>query len=239
MTYLHRGSHLMPAVLVGLAISGLPARGASLGFQQYLKHEHPEVLALPRLHEPAPSHVPHLTNEGLIRFWANNEFSPILRNAQIQMQLCEAVTEHRDLNPARFDHYHPTLGHLIRDPRFFAYALAHYNSHQARFTYYHHHLIPFIRGCAMMMMAPKPIVPTAGPATIVPPGSTTVPPGSTTVSPVPGEISNGPGTPPPGPVSVPAPPSAVLLVLGMGYVALRRRGRQFISTGKPISIPMS
>jgi hypothetical protein len=220
MIHIQRDSRFLPAILGGLLLVGLPARGASIGFQQYLKHEHPEVVALPRLHEPAPSHVPHFTNEGLIRFWAKNEFSPIVRNEQIQMQLCVALTEHRNLNPTRFDHYHPTLGHLLRDPRFFAYALAHYNSHQARFTYYHHHLIPFIRGCALMMMAPKPTVPAAGPNTVV------QPPGSTTVSPVPGDISNGPGTPPPGPVSVPAPPSAVLMILGMGCLALRRRRRR-------------
>jgi hypothetical protein len=198
------------AILGAFAIVGTPACGSSVGFHEFLKHAHPEALVLPPLYQPAPDHVPTLSNAALLRFWETDQFSPIWRNSQVEMQLCEAVTEHRNLNPTRFDHNHPLLGHLLRDPNFFAYALQLYNSHPARFVHYHHHLIPVIRGCAMMMEM-KPIPVATSPETIhvppVPAGETNVPPPAVSTT-------------------VPAPPSIVLIALGAVCVALRARLRR-------------
>jgi hypothetical protein len=218
---------IFSSVLTILSLAGISdtrAQGSSVGFHHFQSHHHAQSFDLPRLFEPAPNHVPKFTNDGLVRFWQQNEFSPILRNASIQMQLCDAVTARRDLNPTRFDHNHPLIGRLLREPAFFQYALHLYNTHQARFTFYHHRLIPLLRGCAMMMKPPT----GTSPVTIGPP------PGSTTVNPVPEEINNGPGTsPPPSDVVevIPAPPSLVLMAIGMGYVVKRFRKRRVLSVG--------
>src|SRR4051812_4822456 len=87
------------AILGGFAVLASSVQGSTFGFHEFLKQGHTQSLNLPRLYEPAPSNVPHLSNGSLIRLWQNNQFSPILRDPGIQMQLCEAVTERRNLNP--------------------------------------------------------------------------------------------------------------------------------------------
>jgi hypothetical protein len=168
--------------------------GSSLGFQEFVKHHEGQTFGLPRLYEPVPKHVPELTNGQLIRLWETSQFSPILRDPNIEKQLCEAVMDRREVNPARFDFYHPTLGKLISNPEFFQYALFLYNKDTARFVHYHHHLIPFIRGCFMMMEEKPPEVPP-----IVPEVPPIVP-----EMPMP-PISTG----------IPEPSSFVLLLIGL------------------------
>src|SRR4051812_21051077 len=109
---------------------------------------------LPPLWKPVPNHVPQLSNSNLIQLWLNNQFFPILRAPTIQIQLCLAISQKRDLNPQRFDRNHPLIGRLLRDPTFFKYVLSKYNAHQGRFTFYHHKLIPLLRGCALMNEIP-------------------------------------------------------------------------------------
>jgi hypothetical protein len=141
--------------------------------------------------------VPELTNGQLIRLWENNQFSPILRDPNIEKQLCEAVMDRRDLNPERFDHYHPTLGKLISNPEFFQYALFLYNKDTARFVHYHHRLIPFIRGCFMMMEEKPPVTPEM---------------------PMPPVIPEMPM--PPISIGIPEPPSFVLLLFGLLFLGI-------------------
>jgi len=195
-------------------------QGSTRAFHEYLAHQHAqETTTLPGLHEFIPAHVPTFTPEGAIRYWQTHDRSPYFRSPQFEVQLCEAVMERRDTNPANFDHYHPRLGRLLGNPQFFAYALHLYQTNPTRFTLYHHHWIPLIRGCALMMNMNTP--PATGPLVISP--------GTSNVTPVPGEVSNGPGptgSPPAGPEqnnSVPAPPGIVLMVIGAGYVATRLR----------------
>jgi hypothetical protein len=142
--------------------------------------------------------------------WENNQFSPIWRNAKIEIQLCEADEAHRNLNPTRFDRNHRLLGRLFRDPNFFSYALHLYNLDPGRFVHYHHHLIPVIRGCAMVMQM-QPVHGTTSPETLE-------------VHPVP--AAQNIISPPPAPSAVPAPPSIILIALGMSYVAARARFRR-------------
>jgi hypothetical protein len=150
-----------------------------------------------------------LTNLGVLRLWEQNQFSPILRDSQIEKQLAEAVLAHRSLNPIRFDLNHPTMGRMISDQQFFLYALSLYKSHTARFVHYHHNLIPFIRGYAMLLQS-QHSPSSLSPEMIQPPPSST---GST--------------FPPQSDVSaVPAPPSLVLFALGLAYVSARSRLRR-------------
>ena len=148
MPHSHIAALLPVTMLTLLASSTAPVRGSSVGFHEYLKHEHSETVILPKLYEPVPKHVPVMTDQALLRFWSTHQSSPIYRNAQIEIQLYEAVNDRRNLHPVRFDHYHPTLGHLLRNPEFCKYALHLYNTHTARFVHYHHRLIPILRGCA-------------------------------------------------------------------------------------------
>lgn len=213
----------MLAITFGLAVCGPSVRGASLGIHHYQAHhlQAAQSSFLPDLHEPLPASVPSLSNGALLKLWQHNQFSPILRDPGIEKQLCAAVTEARNLNPTRFDQNHAVLGRLIRDPNYFNTVLNAYLTHTARFVHYHHHLIPFLRGCALMMQTPTGSNPQGtSPEQIVPPG--TISP-----SPIPEGGNNGGGpTPPVGPSPVPAPPSIVLMVLGMGYVAVRSRIRR-------------
>jgi hypothetical protein len=219
----HRAFLFTMATLGGLVVYGPSTRGASVGIHGYQNHQSQQSSILPPLHETVPAHVPQFSNPGLVKFWMKHEFSPILRDPGIQMQLCTAVTQARDLNPVRFDKSHALLGHLLRDPGFLKTALDAYMSHPARFVHYHHHLIPLLRGCALMM-ANQQNPPAVSPELITAPGSATV-------NPVPEEINNGPGPNPPsspeeGPISVPAPPSIVLMTMGLGYLARRLRSRR-------------
>jgi len=208
---------LPTALLGGWLIQSPSAQGSNRAFNDYLAHQHAETTTLPDLNGFIPTHVPVFTNEGAIRFWETNQESPILKNAAFEIQLCEAVTARRDLNPSNFDHYHPLLGRLLSNPQFFDYALHLYNTHPSRFVFYHHHVIPVIRGCAMMMMnTPTTPTPTGVSPVVI------QAPGSTTVTPVPAEISNSPG-PIAGPSPVPGPPSIVLMIVGIGYLAARLR----------------
>jgi len=206
------------------------------------------LAGLPALHEPAPLHVPVLSNAALIKLANRNQFSPILRDPGIEKQLATALTAARNANPTRFDRQNPLLGRLIRDPNYLRTVLAAYNSNPARFTKFHHYLLPFLRGAAMMTETP----------TSPPPSGTgseqTTPPGSTVVSPVPQGISGGetPGVPTPGqfsggetpgfpkpaqfsggetPQVIPEPSSFVLFFLGVGFVVARLRGRKAVAAG--------
>jgi len=185
------------AILGGLLLLSAPVRGASVGFKEWSKHEHPTTFDLPRIYQPVPLHVPHLSDQRLIRLWMNDQFSPIFRNARIEIQLGEAVLARRALNPERFDHEHPTLARLLLDENYFEYALSLYRSHPGRFVHYHHPLVAVIRGWAMMRQMELS--------------------GTTLVNPAPQGLNNVP------PGAVPAPPSIVLLVVGLGYVARRLR----------------
>jgi hypothetical protein len=196
-------------MLLVLATATRPVRGADLGFEHYLKHQHNQTIILPKLYEPVPKHVPVVTDKELIRLWTGPG-SPILRDPNIEKQLYEAVVAWRNQNPLRFDHQHPTEGQLIRDREFFDYAMYLYHLNTARFVHFHHHLIPFLRGMAMTLMMP----PGSGPG----PGSG----GGTSpvVSPAPESISNTPPTTPtpPQPLEVPEPSSIVLMALGIGLL---------------------
>ncbi len=207
------GSTTVPCALLLLAsiASFTPsAWGSPHGFREFIKHEQTQPLVLPPLHEPIPAHVPVLSNAALIRLWQTNQFSPILRDPSIEKQLCEAVTEKRDLNPLRFDRNHPTLGRLLSDRTFFAYALHQYTTHPARFVHYHHHLIPIIRGCVLMQAAEGQVI--QGPGA-----------GSPNIIPVPEGIQVGPTPTPTTPqletLSVPAPQGLLLLCLGLACIA--------------------
>jgi hypothetical protein len=192
----HSTLPLALAILVGFCVVVPPARGRSIGFREFLKHHQSDPIALPPLYSPAPMHVPHITDKALIRLWEPNDYVPILKNAMLEMQLAQAVIDQRNLNPTRFDHFHPGLGLLIRDPNFFKYVLHLYGTHTARFVHYHHRLIPFIRGYAMLLMMPKS--PQVGNEMLE-------------IPPPPSGVSS----------SIPAPPSIVLLVLGLSGVCAR------------------
>lgn len=197
------------ASLGGLMIVGPPAGAASIGPRAL------QPAGLPPLHGHIPADVPEFTNRGLIRFWQSHEFSPILRNAAIEVQLCAAVTQARDANPGRFDANHPLIGRLLRDDSFFERALRLYVAHPARFVHFHHHIIPLLRGCALMRQAPP------SPPAVSPGGVTG--PGSSVGNPAPGEIGNGAGSSGPGMVAVPAPSSILLMFFGMASVLARSR----------------
>jgi hypothetical protein len=198
---------------------GAEVRSSELSFHQYLKHQHSEMIVLPKLYEPVPKHVPVLTDRQVFRLWLGPG-SPIPRDPKIEKQLYEAVVAWRDHNPPRFDHEHPTLGHLIRDREFFNYAIHLYNTHQVRFVHYHHQLIPFLRGMAMELMQ-APTSPGTGAGGGSSPG----------VSPAPEGETNTPPLGPSQPLEVPEPLSIVLLTLGIGFLgtgiwARRRIGRR-------------
>jgi hypothetical protein len=197
------------ASLGGLMIVGPPAGAASIGFQAL------QPAGLPALHGHIPADVPEFTNRGLIRFWQAHESSPILRNAAIEVQLCTAVTQARDANPVRFDANHPLIGRLLRDEGFFDRALRLYVTHPARFVHFHHHIIPLLRGCALMRQVPP------SPPAVSPGGATG--PGSSTGNPGPGDIGNGGGSSGPGTVAVPSPSSILLMFFGVASVVARSR----------------
>ena len=193
------GNSLRLTIHAALAATlwGAQVRSSELGFHEYLKHQHNETIVLPKLYESVPKHVPVVMDRELIRLW-EGPGSPILRDPNIEKQLYEAVVAWRNQNPRRFDHEHPTVGHLIRDRDFFDYAMHLYSTHTARFVHYHPHLIPFLRGMAMTLMTP----PTGtGPESIG--GNSPV------VPPAPESITNTPT--PPQSVSVPEPSSIVKL----------------------------
>lgn len=192
------------ASLGGLTMVGPPAGAASIGFHAL------QPAGLPPLHGHIPADVPEFTNRGLIRFWQAHEFSPILRNAAIEVQLCAAVTQARDANPGRFDANHPLIGRLLRDEGFFDRALRLYAAHPARFVRYHHHIIPLLRGCALMRQAP-PSPPAVSPGEVTGPGASVG-------NPAPGEGSSGPGS-----VAVPAPSSILLMFFGVASMVARSR----------------
>src|SRR4051794_16433439 len=123
---------ILSSLLGGFLASGPAAQAASVGLNKLQAHQQQQTSILPPLHGNIPVNVPNFSNQGLINFWLKNEFSPILRNAAIQTQLCEAVTQARDINPDRFDRNHPIIGRLLRDPEFFNKALSAYNSHPSR-----------------------------------------------------------------------------------------------------------
>jgi hypothetical protein len=194
-------------ILAALAATlwGAQVRSSEVGFHEYLKHQHNETIVLPKLYEPVPKHVPVVTDRELIRLW-EGAGSRILRDPNIEKQLYEAVVAWRNQNPRRFDHEHPTVGHLIRDREFFDYAMHLYSTHTARFVHYNHHLIPFLRGMAMVLMQ-APTAPETG-------GETG--PG---VPPVPEGINNTPV--PPQTSLVPEPLSIVPMALGIGILAAK------------------
>jgi hypothetical protein len=228
MRYLNRASSTYLLTIVGgLALfGGPPVRGSSLGIGQFQAQQvdAQQASTLPALHEPVPLHVPVLSNSALLRLWKNNGSSPILRDAGIQMQLCAAVSAARSVNPTRFDRTQPIVGRLISDTNYFNKVLAAYISNPARFTRFHHHLVPFLRGCALMTETP-----TTPPVPGTNPGPVEIPGGGSVVSPVPGGISEGPG-PIQSPAVVPAPSSLVLLIIGMSFVAARLRGRRLLAS---------
>jgi hypothetical protein len=213
----HRASTLILVSLVGLLLPGPPVRGASIGARQYQAQQSGDATTLPPLHGRVPANVPSFTNQGLFKFWQKNEFSPILRDSGIQKQLFAAVSEARDLNPHRFDQKYGTLGRLLRDPSYFQKLLNAYNAHPSRFVFYHHRLIPFLRGGALSRLTPPSTPPAISPETITNPPD---------VNPAPQDENNGPEPNPPaepdgpGPV-VPEPASLVLMLIGMSCVAAR------------------
>jgi len=197
-----------------------PALSSSIGFHEFLKHHHSEAIVLPRLYEPVPAHVPELSNSALVKLWETNQFSPILRDAAIEKQLYEAVSQIRDSNPARFDPLHPTLGHMLSDPQFFRYALYLYKLDTPRFVHYHHWLIPVIRGYAMELMQPPP-PPNSG----VAPEQLVGPPVTVTVPSAPESQTIGP---PPEALTIPEPSSIVMMAMGLGYLATRIYKRRLV-----------
>jgi len=235
MRHLSRASCCFALTIAGgLAAFGPSVRGSSVGVREHHAHQlqvnqslvH-SLVTLPSFSQPVPLHVPALSNSALLRLWEHHPGSAILRDPGIEKQLCMAVSATRDVNPTRFDHFHPVLGHLIRDTNYFNFVLGAYLSHPSRFTVYHPLLVPFIRGCALMTETP-----TTPPATGT--GQTETP-GSSTTTPIAEGISQGPTPPPEGtggvttPQAVPAPPSFVLLLFGMSIVATRLRGRRSLS----------
>jgi hypothetical protein len=204
------------AILVAFVASAAPLQAADRGFEEYLKHQHSDTIILPRLYEPAPRHVPVVSNEELVRLWESPHGSPILRNAGIEIRLYEAILTQREHNPEQFDRMHPTEGRLLSDRTFFDYAMYLYHLDTRRFVHYHHHLIPLIRGEAMVLMAPT------GQGTAPQTIEMMTPP---IVPPVPEEINYTPL--PPQPLTVPEPASIVTLAVGTGILGaglwLRRR----------------
>jgi hypothetical protein len=176
--------------LLGLLASVPPLHGGSIG-----------IADLPPLHGKAPARIPDLAGPALVRYWQGHEFAPALRDPGLEVRLAGALTAARDRDPARFDRLRPVVGHLLRDPAYLDRALHAYVSHQARFTHYHHHLIPVLRGLALdtsdtSEQSPAPVPPYVGSPS----------------SPV--EV--------PGPDAVPAPKSLLLLFLGLTGCVLAR-----------------
>ena len=226
MPYSGRALFYRLTILGGFAVLVGPVQGASHGVHAlHAQQLHSSQTSdLPTLHEPAPSHVPTLSNTALIHLWEKNQYSPILRDPGIERQLSIAVSAARDINPTRFDLNHPLLGHMLRDTNFFNSVLNAYMTNPARFTLYHHRFIPLLRGYAMNMVIPT--VPTPQlPTPEVSPGQISNP-GSTTVTSVPEGINNGTG-PSTGatqiiaPAAVPEPSGIILLFLGISFVAIR------------------
>lgn len=182
--------HRIATTILGLTI--LPAlasaaRAGSLG-----------PAALPLLHRPPPVDVPTLGDPAVLSLWKHHEYSPLLRDPGIEAQLARAVIDRRAEDPERFDRGHPTIGKLIRNPDYLDRVLARYEAHPARFTYYHHHLVPLLRG--LSLVEGEQI--TAPPVPGVPPGPE-APPGS--------ELAQ----------AVPGPPGLVLMGLGLVGVVAR------------------
>lgn len=178
------------ATTIGLAIltaMAPAARAGSLG-----------PAALPPLQRPAPVDVPTLGDPAVLSLWRHHESSPLLRDPGIEAQLARAVIALRAEDPDRFDRGHPTIGKLIRNPAYLDRILAAYESHPARFTSYHHHLVPLLRG--LSLVEGEQI--TAPPVPEVPPGPGAQP---------------GPGPAP----AVPGPPGLVLMGLGLVGVVAR------------------
>jgi hypothetical protein len=173
--------------LLGLLASVPPLHGGSIG-----------IADLPPLHGRAPAHVPDLVGPALVRYWQGHEFAPALRDPGLEVRLARALTVARDRDPAHFDRHRPVVGHLLRNPAYLDRALHAYVSHPARFTHYHHHLIPVLRGLALETSdeSSPPVPPYVGSPS----------------SPV--EV--------PGTASVPAPSGLLLLFLGLTGCALSR-----------------
>jgi hypothetical protein len=203
-------------MLTCLVSSTVTVLGSEQAFHEYLKHHQNDnqAVVLPRLYEPVPKHVPAMSDQALVRLWETNQFSPILRSTSLEIQLAEAVTAERNLNPVKFDAEHPLLGRILGDVRFYEYAMYLYNLDTRRFVHYHHQLIPILRGMTMM---PKPG--GSGPEQIE------TPPSSPEISPPPGGTSSG-GPVPPEALTIPEPPGLVLLALGLAYVVFRVWGRR-------------
>jgi hypothetical protein len=219
MSQLHRAACLHLGLIFALASSAMPALGSSIGFHEYLQRHHSESLDLPRLHEAIPWRVPELSDQALIKLWETNQFSPILRNPKIEMQLYEAVSQWRESNPVWFDSAHRTLGHLLTDKSFFEYYLYLYKLNPGSFVHSHHFLVPFIRGYTMMLRQPHQNQSTGtGPEQVFPPGPASPP------VPIPLDII--PILVPPQALSIPEPSSIVILVAGLGFVAARMYGRR-------------
>jgi hypothetical protein len=212
-------------ILLVLAASTAPAEGADLGFEHYLKHQHNQTVILPRLYEPVPKHISAVSNEEVLHLW-NTTGSPILRDAEVEKQLYQAVVAWRNEDPAKFDRNHHTVGQLLSDRQFFDYAMYLYHLDTARFVHYHHHLVPFLRGMALTLME-KPV---QGQGTAPPTGEGETP----MVSPAPEGETDTPTPPnsptPPQTLLVPEPSSIVPMALGIGILgaaiwARRRLGR--------------
>jgi len=55
------------ATIGGSVVTCPLATGSSIGFRQWLEDEHSALLVLPAGYDPAPVHVPHLTNPALMQ----------------------------------------------------------------------------------------------------------------------------------------------------------------------------
>lgn len=178
---------------------------ALLGLLAYLPHPAPGgsigIGDLPPLHGKVPAHVPDLAGPALVRYWERHEFAAALRDPGLEVRLAGALTAARDRDPARFDRLRPVVGHLLRDPAYLERALHAYVSHPARFTHYHHHLIPVLRGLALDTSDTSGELPAPGPLPVGLPAP-------------PVEV--------PGADATPDPPGLVLFGLGLAGCALYR-----------------
>jgi hypothetical protein len=193
---------LLLGILATLVTS---VRAGQAAFEEYLKHHQGQEILLPRLYEPQPKYVPMESTEKLIRLWESHAGSAILRNAGSEIRLYEGLLAERDQDPARFDREHPTVGWLFSNPEFFDYAMYLYHLDRRRFVHYHPHLIPVLRGEAMMMMAPRSQ--TMAPETISVPPVASVPVGIRYTRPLPAQS-----------LTIPEPSSIVSLALAIGLL---------------------
>lgn len=168
------------------------------------------------------AHVPQFSNQGLIKFWEHNEFSHVLRDPAIQLQLTQAVIAERGMDPAKFDHQHPVLGHLIRNPDYLMSVLKSQVAHPRNFAHYHHHLLPFLFGYERLLQQEL----DKQKSTPVPPLFT---PCDSSPAPTPETITKDPVTHPDqtNPNAVPEPSGIVLAgialaVVGTGLLVRRR-----------------